>query len=67
MEDERVFYGVAVVPQPFCGAICREFIKDPFCQRASHSYLGLHVIVEKVSGWKENRGGNTLAVRLYRP
>lgn len=64
VEDERVFYGVAVVPQPFCGAVGREFVKDPSCQKASRSYLGLHVTVEKVASWKENRGGNILAVRL---
>lgn len=62
MEDERVLYGVAVVPQPFCGAIGREFVKDSFCQKASCSYLGLHVTVEKAASWKEKRGGNILAV-----
>lgn len=62
--DERVFYGVAVVPQPSFGAIGQEFVKDPFCQKASRSYLGLHVTVEKIASWKKNRGGNILAVRL---
>lgn len=62
--NERVFLGIAVVPQPFCGAVGREFVKDPFFQKASHGYLRLHVTVEKVASWKENRGGTILAVRL---
>ena len=65
-EDEIIFYGVAVVPQPFCGAIFQEFVKDPFPQKAPHSYLGLHETVEKVASQKENGGRNTLAVMLYR-
>lgn len=63
---EIIFYGVAVVPQPFCGAVFREFVKDPFPQKASHSYLGLHETIEKVASQKQNRGGNILAVMLYR-
>lgn len=34
VEDERLFYGVAVVLQPLFGAIGREFVEDPFCQKA---------------------------------
>lgn len=51
-------------PSLSVGTVGREFVEDPFCQKASCSYLGLHVTVEKVASWKENRGGNILAVRL---
>lgn len=47
MEDERLFSGVAVVPQPFCSAIGQEFVKDPFCQKDSRSYLGMHATPAK--------------------
>lgn len=41
------FYGVTVVPQPFCGAVFQEFVKDPFPKKALHSYLRLRETVWK--------------------
>lgn len=48
LEHKIIFYSVAALPQPFCGAVFQEFVRDPYPQNVSEGYLGLHGLMKKL-------------------